>query len=422
MKNNALFCFWIYFMFIFFKINAQNIQNDTLKLNFEEAKKILLQQNLKIISSYYDISLAEADVIQAKLWRNPYFIWNQEMFSIAKNEYFNFQNQFLVQVEQVFSVSGKHLWGVRMAKLGVQQNKLQLQDVLRGLLYELGEKYIQLHTAQKRQILYQQIVEKYKKLIESAENKLRVGATSKTEVTRLKSERITILSDEIHNQNEIIEATSSIRQLLNLKETINIRTQDILDIKENELQIDAILNDALSNRPDVKLSKNNIETQEVNLKLQKAQAMPDLKLGYQPSDKGSNFVRAYQGMVFEMSLPIFDRNQGGIKRAKTQVAQAQINQAQVDNTVRNEVANAFSQWINTKKGFQNFTPELMNDMQEISKNADLNYDNKNINLLQYIDLQRIYTQNQLQFIDLQKKYKQAVNRLNFSVGKEILSF
>ncbi|TAG92669.1 MAG: TolC family protein, partial [Bacteroidetes bacterium] len=404
MKNNTLFCFWLYFMFIFFETHAQNTQKDTLKLNFEEAKKILLQQNLKLISSYYDISLAEADVIQAKLWRNPYFLWNQDMFSIAKNDYFNFQNQFLVQIEQVFSISGKHLWGVRVAKLGIEQNKLQLQDVLRGLLYELGEKYIQLQMTQKKQVLYKQIMEKYNKLIESAENKLRVGAIAKTEVIRLKSERVTILSDEIHNQNEIIEATSSIRQLLNLRENIEIIAQNTLEIKEDDIKIDEVLNQALEARPDIKLAKNNIQTQKANLSLQKAQAMPDLKLGYQPSDKGSNYVRPYQGMVFEMSVPIFDRNQGNIKRAKTQITQAEINQAQVDNTIRNEVANSFSQWINTRKGFQNFTTDLMNDMQEISKNADLNYDNRNINLLQYIDLQRIYTQNQLQYIDLQREY------------------
>ena len=61
-------------------------------------------------------------------------------------------------------------------------------------------------------------------------------------------------------------------------------------------------------------------------------------------------------------------------------------------------------------------------MEELNKNADQNYDKKNINLLQYIDLRRIYVDNQLQYINLQLEYRQTINKLNFSVGKEVLGF
>lgn len=409
----------LFFIILPYIVSAQ----DTLRLNYEEAQRMLLQQNLKVLASYYEISMAEADVVQSKLWQNPYFSWNQDIFNIPKNDYFNFQNQFSIQVEQVFSVSGKHLWGVRLAKLGVKQNKIQLQDVLRGLLFELGEKYIALHTAQQKRNLYVQVLNRYDKLIQSTENKLKVGAISKNEVVRLKSEKITLLNDVIHNQNDIIEMSSEIRKLLNIKENIAISIPESpFILKDESLNVDNLITEALNTRPDLSLAKLNIEYSDANLKSEKAQATPDLKLGYQPSDRGSNYVLPYQGMLFEASIPIFDRNQGGIKKAKLKIEQSKINYAQVDNVVRNDVINAFGQWTNIKTGIQNFTSNLLSEMQEISKNSDLNYENKNINLLQYIDLQRIYTQNQLEYIEMQKKFKQSINRLNFSVGKEIIKF
>jgi cobalt-zinc-cadmium efflux system outer membrane protein len=411
--------FMLFFIILPYIVSAQ----DTLRLNYEEAQRMLLQQNLKVLASYYEISMAEADVVQSKLWQNPYFSWNQDIFNIPKNDYFNFQNQFSIQVEQVFSVSGKHLWGVRLAKLGVKQNKIQLQDVLRGLLFELGEKYIALHTAQQKRNLYVQVLNRYDKLIQSTENKLKVGAISKNEVVRLKSEKITLLNDVIHNQNDIIEMSSEIRKLLNIKENIAISIPESpFILKDESLNVDNLITEALNTRPDLSLAKLNIEYSDANLKSEKAQATPDLKLGYQPSDRGSNYVLPYQGMLFEASIPIFDRNQGGIKKAKLKIEQSKINYAQVDNVVRNDVINAFGQWTNIKTGIQNFTSNLLSEMQEISKNSDLNYENKNINLLQYIDLQRIYTQNQLEYIEMQKKFKQSINRLNFSVGKEIIKF
>ena len=108
--------------------------------------------------------------------------------------------------------------------------------------------------------------------------------------------------------------------------------------------------------------------------------------------------------------------------AKAQINKAQASQLEVENKVRNEVLTAFSQWTNIKTGFQNLTPEFFGQMEELNKNADQNYDKKNINLLQYIDLRRIYVDNQLQYINLQQQYRQTVNKLNFTVGKEVLTF
>ncbi len=411
------------FLLCGFRVDLCVAQTDTLTLQYEEAKTILLKDNLKILSAYYDISIAEADVVQAKLWRNPTFVWNQDLYSIARNEYFNYQNQFLIQIEQVFSVSGKHTWGVRMAKLDRERNKLQLQDVLRGLVFELGQKYIQLDALEQKQRLYAETVKKYDILIENCEIKLKAGAISSNEVLRLKSERIGVKSEALNNQNDVLEIMSDLRQLLNLKETVYVKISDKpLLLKDESLLVQTLIQDATLQRSDVQLAQFEIKYQEGNLKRQRAEAIPDIKLGYQPSDKGSNYVRPYQGLVLEFGLPFFDRNQGGIKKAKAQINKAQASQLEVENKVRNEVLTAFSQWINIKTGFQNLTPEFFGQMEELNKNADQNYDKKNINLLQYIDLRRIYVDNQLQYINLQQQYRQTVNKLNFTVGKEVLGF
>ncbi len=406
-----------------FRVSWCVAQTDTLTLQYEEAKTILLRDNLKILSSYYDISIAEADIVQAKLWRNPTFVWNQDLYSISRNEYFNFQNQFLIQIEQVFSVSGKHTWAVRMAKLDRERNKLQLQDVLRGLVFELGQKYIQLDALEQKESLYAETVKKYDILIENCETKLKSGAISSNEVLRLKSERIGVKSQALSNQNDVLEVMSDLRQLLNLKENVYVKVSDKpLLLKDETLLVQTLVSDATLQRSDVQLAQFEIKYQEGNLKRQRAEAIPDIKLGYQPSDKGSNYVRPYQGLVLEFGLPFFDRNQGNIKKAKAQINKAQATQLEVENKVRNEVVTAFSQWTNIKSGFQNLTPEFFLQMEELNKNADQNYDKKNINLLQYIDLRRIYVDNKLQYITLQQEYRQTVNKLNFTVGKEVLSF
>lgn len=128
-KLRTLACVLLWTSLGLFEGIAQN--KDSLmarKLDFAEAKSLLIKNNLRLIAAYYDISLAEADIIQAKLWANPYFVWNQDMYSNEKNEYFDFTKQRLIQINQTFSVAGKHTNTVKLAKKGKELNQMMLLD------------------------------------------------------------------------------------------------------------------------------------------------------------------------------------------------------------------------------------------------------------------------------------------------------
>jgi cobalt-zinc-cadmium efflux system outer membrane protein len=324
-----------------------------------------------------------------------------------------------VQVEQVFSISGKYVNRVRLAKLGIEQNKLALQEAIRGLMMDLGEHFLALNALQQKAALYQSTLARYDELIKSAEDKLRVGAMSSNEVVRLRSELIAVKAEATHNQNDILAEMSALRIILNLTEDVNIETIDKSPTTNIAFEMAKLISDAMENRPDYKLSINQIDYQKQDLKLQKSMAVPDIKLAYQPHDRGSNYVRPYQGLNLEMPLPLFDRNQGNIKMAKAKISQAELNFQLAENTLRNEVQESYAQMINSKKGFEEFSDEFLKRIEELNTNAIYNYGKKNINLLEFIDLQRIYIQNKLQFIDLKNEYQRAINKLNFTVGKQL---
>ena len=103
---------------VIFSNAAQAQARDTI-ISFQEAKARLMRVNLGLLAAYYDIDIARAGVVQARLWNNPYFIFNGELYSMETNEYFHFRNQHLLQVEQTFSIAGKgllHLQQVLIAK------------------------------------------------------------------------------------------------------------------------------------------------------------------------------------------------------------------------------------------------------------------------------------------------------------------
>lgn len=391
----------------------------TITITYEEAKARMIKENLRLIAARFDINMSEAQAVQAKLWNNPYLIWNQAVYSVEKNDYFNFTRQALIQVEQVFSIAGKHTNSVKLSKLNIEMSKLALEDVVRSLLLELGNSYASLNALQEQDTLYGTVLNNVNQLITASEQQLRTGALAGNEVVRLRSELISIQTQALQNRNEMEQAMSELRILLNLPSNTFIQTTETVKVVGSIQPLQDLISLSLESRPDYKLSTRSIDYESRNLKLQKSISVPDIKFAYQPFDRGSNYVRPYEGFNIEAPIPIFDRNQGRIQESKVKIKQAQSNNQLMENRVSNETTSAYYQLINTQRGIENYSSQFIQQLEELNVNANNNYNRRNISILEYIDQQRIYVQTKIQQIQLMNQYNQSVNQLNFSVGREL---
>jgi len=179
---------------------------------------------------------------------------------------------------------------------------------------------------------------------------------------------------------------------------------------------------AVTIRPDVQAAKINVKYQKQNLKLQRSMAVPDVKVGYQPRDRGSNYIRPYQGYTTEFFIPLFDRNQGRIKQAQLSIKQASVQYDQLDNQVRNEVMAAYNRYKNSNAGLANYNTDLLDKLHDLNKNTNESFQKRSISLLQFIDQQRIFIQTNIQLIELKQQFLNNVNELNFSIGTNIIEY
>jgi cobalt-zinc-cadmium efflux system outer membrane protein len=413
--------FLVLWMICFAQVAAQGYQRDTV-VSLQEAKARLMRVNLRLLASYYDISIAKAGVIQAKLWNNPYFIFNGDIYTNETNEYFAFRNQHLLQLEQTFSYAGKHTNTVKLAKLGVELAEKQMEDVLRSLLFEMGNTYSAAAALQEKQLLYQQVLKSYESLLEATKMQLKVGAISVTEMLRLESEYLAVKTEALLNYNEKENVFSNLKTLLRMPADTIFYTEQLTPILATEFDPVQLAEQAVALRPDLKIKKVELKSEERNLKLQKSVSVPDIKLAYQPRDRGSNYVRPYQGFNVEIFLPLFDRNQGRIKAAKLSVEKTTLEFDQLENQVRNEVFAAYNQYKSSSAGLANYKPELMQQLKDLNQNTNVNFQKRTISLLQFIDQQRIYVQTNILRIELKQIYINNINELNFYVGTNLVDY
>jgi cobalt-zinc-cadmium efflux system outer membrane protein len=388
-----------------------------LNLSLNDAKSRLLKENLSLLAAKYDVANAEAEAIQARVWNNPNFVWNSDMYSLEKNQYLNYKNQVLIQLELMVSFNGRFHKAAAAADQNVAVQQQLLENTLRELIYEFSLTYHELAVAQQRGILYQEMEALYDQLIEAARMQFEVGAIAGSELQRLRSEQLAIHAEQLDNALNISQVESKLKTLLYLKHDVSIQTELHSIATGTLLPFGQLMAEMPAGRSDYQAALAALGYHKKNISLQKALAMGDVKLGYQPHDRGSNYVRPYQGIVVEIPLPTFNRNQGPIMMAQNELKRAQIEVLQMESEMKNELSSVYQQCLMVDQTLVDYSSERIQELKRMSANATANFSKRNLSLLEYIDLQRIYKQTLGDYLTVKKQQLDAYATLNYVTGK-----
>jgi cobalt-zinc-cadmium efflux system outer membrane protein len=415
--NKAIFSICLFTFIIGGQLGKAEVADSIVTL--QQAKARLLKKNFYLMAAYYEINQAEAQLIQAKVWPNPVFSFNQEAYNKSEKSILNTNNQFEAQVSQAFSIAGKHTNIVKLAKINIEINKYQFQDVLRSLLYDLQLTYNNLAALEEKEKLYNEVLTSFNRLLISTEKELQVGAISLTENLRIKSEFIALKMQALDNSNQRVLTLSHLRTLLQYPSDTIINVEQKIPLFNYTIEPDTLSSHALKARPDLKVNQLLQQYQYQNIKLQRSLSVPDVTLGYD-YDKGGNYQPNYSGITLSMPLPVFDRNQGRIKEAQYGVKQAGLQQDYLKITILNQVSQAYQKYKRNNVGLANYNADFISKLDELNKQVNLNFKKRNISLLEFIDQQRTFITTKIQEIELKQNYLDSVNELNFLVGESII--
>src|SRR5579863_2147781 len=68
------------------------VKPDTLHLTLQDAEKMMLEKNLDLIANHYNIDIAHAQTISAKLWDNPGLSYSQNILNPTTKIPFTIRN------------------------------------------------------------------------------------------------------------------------------------------------------------------------------------------------------------------------------------------------------------------------------------------------------------------------------------------
>ncbi|MBF9143931.1 TolC family protein [Hymenobacter properus] len=398
---------------------------DTVRLSLPDAEQRFFQNNLAVLAQQYNVTVAQAQAVQARLLDNPTIYVEQDVLrrritrpTVPEG---TAASEAVVSVQQLFSLAGRRKAAGQAAQQGAVVEQYNLQDLLRNLRYQLRTTYYDLYFKQRSLGAYATEIASLTRTVGLYQTQYEKGNIALKEVIRLRAFLFTLQSERQNLLNDVASDQTDLHVLL--RDASGSQYVPLVDItKTRDLSLNgypeqALVDTALVRRTDLNARRATLEQQNLNLRLQQKLATPDLTVGY-TYDKAGNYINNYNALTLGMAVPVFNRNQGNIQAAKAQVAASKLQVDQQQLVVQNEVHQAYQLAARNDELFQN-TDRDTAPFARLMVGIEQSYAKRLLSVVEYLDFFESYKNNLVQLNTLRANRVRAFEQLNFAVGKPI---
>ncbi|MBS1933703.1 MAG: TolC family protein, partial [Bacteroidetes bacterium] len=392
--------------------SSAQLTADTVRLSLPDAEKIFLDSNLLLLAQKYNVDAQKALVMQAKLWPNPNFGISHGLYSGTLNKFFPLgaNDETTAALSQLIMLAGKRNKQVKIAQANARLSEYQFFDLLRTLKYTLRTDFFNIYYLQKSAKIYDAEITALQQVVNAFAQQEGKGYISQKEVVRIKAQLYSLQSEYNDLTNQINDVESELRLILQVKPGKYIDpladTNSVANLSPAKYPLSVLIDSAYQNRTDLMIAKANTDINKLNYTYQKALAVPDLTLSLGYDEQGS-FLTNFVGIGASIDLPFFNRNQGNIKSAKAMIEYSAASQKSTEATVSENVARSLQKAFAQDKLYQTIDPKFTADFSRLQNEVLINYQKRNLSILEFLDFYDSYKQNVLQINAIQYNRVQA---------------
>lgn len=412
-------------IFLCCMLSFQAYSQDTLKVTLPEAERLFLQNNASLLAQKYNIEAAKAQIIQAKLWDNPTFSGEQQLYNQQTKVPLPLGSlgQRAVQIQQLFLLAGKRNKRIALEKINVEASEYNYYDLLRTIAVDLRTNFYDIYFIIKSLSMYDEEIQTFQELSKAYEEQYQKGNIPLKEVIRLKAFLFSLKKERNELSQQIIEKEAILKTILNSKENtfINPKVDEkqLDSLKITNLKLEELTATALENRFDLKMQDAAVRYEQANLSLQKSLATPDIQLGYS-YDRNGSYIPNYHALTLQMDLPFFNKNQGNIKSSQARIEAAKKNFEQSQVSLQSDVLRAFTKVQENDRLSKSIDNKFIGSFDTLIDGAVTSYQKRNISLIEFVDFVESYKNTIVELNSLKSNRIKSIEELNYAVGKKVL--
>ena len=297
-------------------------------------------------------------------------------------------------------------------------------DQERGLVFSLRGAFVQLLQAKAVLQNAKDNLDYWDRELDVNRTRLKAGDIAQVDLNRLELQRVQFESDfEIAMVNL---RTAKIQLLMLLDDRTPIERFDVsgpFDFTGNQRPLEEYRAIAVDSRPDLKAAVQNVELARVTHQLAVANGSTDPTYSawwtHNPAFNNPDGFNTL-GVSVNLSLRIFDRNQGEKERTQIDIGRSErlrdANEAQVFSDVDSAYW-ALVQNLNLLRPYKAKYLKLANNVRDTTS---FSFKNGGASLLDYLDAEKASRDTRLAYLNLIGSYLTAAAQLNLAVGREVI--
>jgi cobalt-zinc-cadmium efflux system outer membrane protein len=186
------------------------------------------------------------------------------------------------------------------------------------------------------------------------------------------------------------------------------------------MTLDSLIASAKQHNPEYLLEQTNLTYQKQNLRYQQALRSPDVTVGVE-YDKASSYTPNFYGLTIALPLPVINRNQGNIAAAGYNVKQEQTLLNQKEQKLINDLQNVLTKFQLNTDLIKATDPDFIRKYNQLMQNAFRAYQQRQMNLLDFVDLFEAYKEAQLKYLQQQFDLQKQAENINLLAGKDVIN-
>jgi len=383
-----------------------------------------LEKNVLLLAQKAEIPIAEARILTAGLRKNPTLTLSTNHLD-GLGTGFNGDNgggpsETNSHIDFTLERGGKRQARVEVARAARSVAELQFLDAARQATQGVRDAFVDVLLARESLTLARQNLESLESIVTINEARLKAGDIAEVEVIRA---RLAALQMRL----EARQAESRHRSALLRLQTAMGRSKPVTNfevsgdlLKSAPLPaLEELLRTAAEGRPDLRAAQKDTDRAAAELKSQQAQAKVDFTLGAEYTRQFFNAKSNSLGFSFSADLPVYNRNQGEILRAREEQRQAKFKALAQANAVAAEVAAAYEDYLTARDLLGGIEGPMLTQARDVREITEFSYKRGDSTLLELLDAQRAFNETMQGYLEARAAFTRSLYLLESVSGKAI---
>ena len=365
-------------------------------LTIQQAVAEAVQKNLNVLAEKFSVPIAEAHIISARLRPNPVLTIEGDHLNLLPPRY-NSENmagppEYSIRTDFVFERGAKRQRRIDMAQAAVSTAQLQFLNTVRLVVLDVQSAFVELLQAKADLALAQETLDAFHQTVQINTSRVRSGDLAEVELIRTQVA-------ELQFENAVAQARLKVDVgRAKLQVLLGRRKADALpdttgDFRRAEIgmTVEALRSQAFVSRPDYLALERDVARSQAELRLQLAQGKADYTVGSEyRRQQGLAGTGNSLGFFFASNLPIFNRNQGEIERARQEQSQAEARIRALQATIENDVQTAYLQYKTAQDSLRRVEGSMLSKATDVRQITERAYRRGGASFLDFLDAQRAY--------------------------------